>query len=500
MPRGRQSVSSFVKIPDSRLAVYLSRALGFGMLMKKQSSSPVRTTANPLQAVAAVLLMMAGSGKLLAIDSDLHGSTPSLLASLPFVLLLMGIGLFPLLIPHLWHRDSLKAVFALALALPVALTAPWHGILHALLEYLAFMTLIGSLFIVSGNIHLEGTWPGTPRANTALLGLGAVLANFLGTTGASMLLVRVLLGTNRGRQHQVHLVVFFIFIVSNTAGLLTPLGDPPLFLGFLHGVPFHWTLGLAPQWLLVNGLLLALFWLCDSRFFADRVHGDPETAEKSASHRLSPTLFVQGGHNVLFLLGIIGAVLLKGVMGESVGALVLSSGIMALMAWLALRTTPAALRALNGFSWAPVLEVGILFAGLFVTMGPAIALLEHNSESLGVTKPWQFFWYTGLLSSFLDNAPTYVAFGSLALGGSGLGPDADFGNLTQLDQGILLAAISCGAVFMGAMTYIGNGPNFMVKSIAEASGIRMPGFFGYLLWSCGLLLPVLVICCWLFFI
>ncbi len=448
----------------------------------------------------AVLMLLAGPERLFALDSAQHGPTPGLIAATPFVLLLMGIGLFPLLIPHLWHKDSIKALFALALALPIALTAPWNGTLHALLEYLAFMTLIGSLFIVSGNIHLEGTWPGTPLANTSLLGLGAVLANFLGTTGASMLLVRVLLGTNRSRQHQVHLVVFFIFIVSNTAGLLTPLGDPPLFLGFLHGVPFHWTLGLFPQWLLVNGMLLAIFWFCDSRVFADRTTPALETAGKSTPYRMSPTLFVQGSHNVLFLLGIIGAVLLKGALGESVGALMLSAGIMGLMAWLSLQTTPQALRTLNGFSWAPVLEVGILFAGLFVTMGPAIALLEHNSENLGVTKPWQFFCFTGLLSSFLDNAPTYVAFGSLALGGSGLGQAADFGDLTRLDQGILLAAISCGAVFMGAMTYIGNGPNFMVKSIAEASGIRMPGFFGYMLWSCGLLLPVLAVCCWVFFI
>jgi len=446
----------------------------------------------------ALVGVLASPASLWALDATQHGASPSLMMATPFVLLLLGIGLFPMVAPHWWHVDLNKALFALVLAIPVAWSTPWSGTLHALLEYMAFMTLIGSLFVVSGNIHLEGTWPGTPRANTALLGIGAVLANLLGTTGASMLLVRVLLGTNRDRKHRVHLVVFFIFIISNTAGLLTPLGDPPLFLGFLHGVPFQWTLGLAPQWLLVNGLLLASFWLLDSTLF--RESGQPLPVETPAKPALAPTLFVQGSHNLMFLLGIIGAVLLKGWLGESVGALLACSGLMAAMAWLSLTTTPRALRKLNGFSWAPVAEVGILFSGLFVTMGPAIALLEHNSQKLGVTQPWQFYWYTGILSSFLDNAPTYVAFGSLALGGAHLGPGADIGDLAGLEGGAFLAAISCGAVFMGAMTYIGNGPNFMVKSIAEASGIRMPGFFGYMVWSCCLLLPILGICCWVFFL
>ena len=450
-----------------------------------------------LASLLALAYFLANPARLLALDADRHGEAPSLVMATPFALLLLGIGLFPILATRWWHHDLNKALFALVLSVPVILSAPWGGTLHALLEYLAFMALVGSLFVVSGNIHLEGTWPGTPLANTALLGIGAVLANLLGTTGASMLLVRVLLGTNRARRHRVHLVVFFIFIVSNTAGLLTPLGDPPLFLGFLHGVPFQWTLGLAPQWLLVNGLLLAIFWILDNRVF--REVPEPASAQNGPTPSLSPTLFIQGSHNILFILGIIGAVLLKGWMGESVGALLATSGLMASMAWLALATTPRALRALNGFSWAPVAEVGILFAGLFVTMGPAIALLEHNSQRLGINEPWQFYWCTGLLSSFLDNAPTYVAFGSLALGGANLGPGADIGDLAGFRGGAFLAAISCGAVFMGAMTYIGNGPNFMVKSIAEAYGIRMPGFFGYMAWSGCLLLPILGICCWVFF-
>ena len=446
----------------------------------------------------ACLGVLVSPVSLWALDASQHAATPGLLVATPFVLLLLGIGLFPLLAPHWWHRDINKAIFAAVLAVPVVWNTPWAGTLHALLEYVAFMTLIGSLFVVSGNIHIEGTWHGTPTSNTALLALGAVLANLLGTTGASMLLIRVLLNTNRNRKHRVHLVVFFIFIISNTAGLLTPLGDPPLFLGFLHGVPFQWTLGLFPQWLLVNGLLLTAFCLFDSTLFKE----SPPSPRDEPQGRpiLAPTLFVQGSHNILFLLGIVGAVLLKGWLGESMAALLTCSGLMAAMAWLSLSTTPRALRTLNGFSWAPVAEVGILFAGLFVTMGPAIALLEHHSQKLGVTEPWQFYWYTGILSSFLDNAPTYVAFGSLALGGAGLGPSADFGDLAAMRGGALLAAISCGAVFMGAMTYIGNGPNFMVKSIAETSGIRMPGFFGYIAWSSCLLLPILGVCCWVFFL
>ena len=446
--------------------------------------------------IVTLVALLVSPETLFALESGASAGKQPVWAAIPFALLLLGIGVFPLAIPHLWHRDSLKFWFALALSLPVALTTPWQGTSHALFEYLAFMALIGSLFVVAGNIHLEGTWRGTPLANTALLGLGAVLANLLGTTGASMLLIRVLLGTNRGRRHLVHLVLFFIFIVSNTAGLLTPLGDPPLFLGFLHGVPFIWTLGLAPQWLLVNALLLALFWALDCFIFAEK----PGPLAPTNRSQFRPTLFVQGSHNLLFLLGIVGAVLLKGSMGEGLVATLLSAGLMVLMAWFSLRTTSKILRQLNGFSWAPVLEVAILFAGLFVTMGPAIALLEENSQHLGINKPWQFFWLTGALSSFLDNAPTYVAFASLAMGSSGLTNAGDFGELTTYQGGALLKAISCGAVFLGAMTYIGNGPNFMVKSIAEASGVRMPGFFGYMLWSCGLLLPILAVCCWVFFI
>lgn len=444
-------------------------------------------------AVLATLLLFPES--LFALEFGASAGRQPVWTALPFALLLLGIGIFPLAIPHLWHRDSLKFWFALLLALPVVLTSPWHGTSHALLEYLAFMALIGSLFVVAGNIHLEGTWRGTPVANTALLGLGAVLANLLGTTGASMLLIRVLLGTNRGRQHSVHLVLFFIFIVSNTAGLLTPLGDPPLFLGFLHGVPFLWTMGMVPQWLLVNSVLLTLFWALDSFIFAEKTC---QVTTNQHSH-FSPTLFVQGAHNLLFLIGIVAAVLLKGALGEGLGATLLSAGLMTLMAWFSFRTTNKTLRQLNGFSWGPVLEVAILFAGLFITMGPAIALLEQNSQHLGINKPWQFFWLTGALSSFLDNAPTYVAFASLAMGTSGLAESSDFGKLATYQGGNLLEAISCGAVFLGAMTYIGNGPNFMVKSIAEASGVRMPGFFGYMVWSCGLLLPTLGLCCWVFF-
>lgn len=454
-------------------------------------------------ATVLLLLFSAAPGYTNSAEAMVSDSPPGLLAAVPFVLLLLGIGLFPLILPHVWHYDSIKVLFTMALSVPVALLLPAETTQHALLEYFAFMALIGSLFVVAGNIHLEATWRGTPLTNTALLAVGAILANLLGTTGASMLLIRVLLGTNRGRSRQVHLVIFFIFIVSNTAGLLTPLGDPPLFLGFLHGVPFTWTFGLMPQWLFVNGTLLGLFWLIDTRLAektTDMGSGQSSTVNLApGTNQLASTLFVQGEHNLFFLLGIVAAVLLKGRLGEGMFSLVASGGLMLLMGGLSIRTTPAALRRLNGFSWGPVLEVGILFAGLFVTMGPAIQILEHKSPELGIHHAWQYFWLTGMLSSLLDNAPTYVAFASLALGGSGLGSSANFGDLAHWEGGAILAAISCGAVFMGANTYIGNGPNFMVKSIAESQGVRMPGFFGYMIWSGAILVPLFGLCSLLFF-
>jgi Na+/H+ antiporter NhaD/arsenite permease-like protein len=358
------------------------------------------------------------------------------------------------------------------------------------MEYIAFMAMVGSLFVVAGHIHIEGHWRGKPLSNAILLLAGALMANVLGTTGASMLLIRLLLSTNEWRKHRWHLPVFFIFMVSNTGGLLTPLGDPPLFLGYLSGVPFFWTLKLWPAWLIVNGALLAIFFVIDSW----QVRRE-EPQDLSGRHRLT----IQGARNFLFLVGIVAAVLLKGWMGDSTIALLVASGLMGLMALMAYISTSAAIRFENGFTWEPVHEVGALFLGLFLTMSPAMELLAFHANSLPITQPWHYFWITGLLSSFLDNAPTYAVIAVIAR--TQATPDAlNLEGLAADPHGaLLLAAICCGAVFMGANTYIGNGPNFMVRTIAVSQGYHMPGFLTYLGLSMLVLGPLYLAVTWILF-
>lgn len=404
--------------------------------------------------------------------------------TLPFVALLMAVVLLPSVIPHLWHDNRFKLGVSVVLAACALPGIGAVGLEHAILDYIAFMAMVGSLFVVAGHVHIEGHWVGRPIPNAAVLAAGALLANLLGTTGASMLLVRLILTTNEWRRHRWHVPVFFIFMVSNTGGLLTPLGDPPLFIGFLEGVPFFWTLRLWPAWLLVNGAVLAIFLAVDTWQY--RREEKPESFGRHA-------VTVQGGRNLLFLTGIIGAVLLKGWLGEGIGALVVSSGLMALMGVLAYATSPVALRFETGFSWEPVLEVGALFLGLFITMMPAMALLEHHAAELPVSRPWHYFWVTGALSSVLDNAPTYAVLAVVAR--TQATPEAT--NLAGLASdpagSTLLAAICCGAVFMGANTYIGNGPNFMVRTIAEGRGYHMPGFLAYLGIALAVLGPVFLL-------
>ncbi len=420
----------------------------------------------------------------------------------PFVALLLCIALLPLLSEKWWNRNRNKALVGLVFGLPVAAYTAWAepaALGHTALEYFAFLALLGSLFAVSGGIEVRGTLSGTPLANTALLATGAVLSNFVGTTGASLLLIRPFLRANRHRTDKSHLVVFFIFIVSNVGGLLTPLGDPPLFLGFLHGVPFTWTLGLWAPWLVVVGGCLAAFLAVDqARFLKDRTASHvPSHAEQHSPRGLS----LKGLPNLLLLGLIMGSVYAGGAWvtpwavekwghsGESVAKVfqVVSLGAIAAAS---LATTPAAIRKANEFTWHPFIEVAVLFAGIFVTMVPALKLLESNGASLNVTRPWQYFWATGSLSAFLDNAPTYLAFLSM----SQYLPDEVAGTTAAV-----LAAISCGAVFFGAMTYIGNGPNFMVKSIAEHAGVKTPSFFGYMAWSVAVLLPLFVAVTLIFF-
>ena len=385
-----------------------------------------------------------------------------------------------------------------------------HLLVHSLKEYVAFIALLLSLFVITGGIFVKGSLAGTPMSNTVILGIGAVLANFVGTTGASMLLIRPLLRANASRVQKTHIFVFLIFIVSNTGGLLTPLGDPPLFLGFLRGVPFFWTLRLWLEWLVVNGLLLIVFNLVDQFIFTreERLRAGSQLEE--VQEAVEP-LGIKGAQNLGFLFGVIFVILFMGASGERVfpnadlRELVQVSG-MLLMAALSLFFTPSAIRRVNGFTWYPIFEVAAIFIGIFVAMTPALHLLETRGSELGVDSPWQFFWATGLLSSFLDNAPTYLAFSSLAVAVvNGIHPSAELSSehlsgLLGYPEGVLfLTAISCGAVFMGANTYIGNGPNFMVKSIAEENGVRMPGFFGYMKWSACVLLPSFVIITLLFF-
>jgi Na+/H+ antiporter NhaD/arsenite permease-like protein len=365
---------------------------------------------------------------------------------------------------------------------------------HSMADYFSFIVLLGSLFVISGGIYIKGQFSGTPLVNTGLLASGAILANLIGTTGASMLLIRPFLRANHARQRTAHLAVFFIFIVSNTAGLLTPLGDPPLFLGFLRGVPFEWTLNLFPQWLLVVGLLLLIFNIYDQWIF---VKEDVETpgalAEDVQSHR---KLHFQGKHNFIYLLGVMGAAIASGQFGWPRG---IQESLMILMALLSWFTTSRVVHQLNHFHFHPILEVAAVFAGIFVTMIPALAILEHSGPSLNLQEPWQYFWMAGILSSFLDNAPTYLTFAAMASGVVGTTAE-NLGAMLQTPLGgALLRAVSCGAVFMGANTYIGNGPNFMVKSIAEHAGVKMPSFGGYMLYSGAILIPVFVIVTVVFF-
>ena len=419
------------------------------------------------------------------------GATLSPWSVTPFVLMLGCIAVLPLVTPHWWHHNRNRALVSLALGAPVAI---WIGMLdlhllgHTLHEYAAFIILLGSLFVISGGVVVRCGFAATPLVNTLFILSGTILASFIGTTGASMVLIRPLLRANAQRQRRVHVVVFFIFLVSNIGGLLTPLGDPPLFLGFLRGVPFAWTLRLTPEWATLATMVLALFYAVDT--FLARRETQPNPQPEAASASPSPRLVMAGKRNLLLLGGVVAIIYLSGQLKPPLGVQELG---MIAMAVLSLWLTPSKLHRENGFSWEPIVEVVVVFAGIFATMMPTLAVLNARGSELGISQPWQFFWTTGLLSSFLDNAPTYLAFTATASGLLGV----DGTNLSELlgapGGPALLEAISLGAVFMGANTYIGNGPNFMVKAIAEQNKVRMPSFFGYMLYSMAILIPAFVI-------
>ena len=409
-------------------------------------------------------------------------TAPPVFFVLPFVAMLLAIAVCPLWIPHWWESNRNKFFVSAALGLPVlAVYGVRHpaALAHTTADYVSFIILLAGLFVIAGGILLRGDLVATPATNTAFLAVGGLLASFVGTTGASMLLVRPLLQTNRERTRVKHTVVFFIFIVSNVGGMLTPLGDPPLFLGYLEGVPFTWTFRLWPHWGLMLVALLAAFFVYDSVQFSR----EPLAAIRRDRSQLEP-LRVSGGLNAVWLAGVVVAVaFLNAPWRETV---------IVALAVVSLTLTPRRIRHDNGFSAGPMVEVAVLFAGIFLTMIPALDLLRLRGDELGVRAPWQFFWASGLLSSFLDNAPTYLTF--LALG-QGLRLPAEVVGVPAS----ILAAISVGSVAMGANTYIGNAPNFMVKAIAEEAGVKMPSFFGYMLYSGAVLLPLFVVVTLVFF-
>ena len=442
---------------------------------------------------------------------------------IPFVGILLSIAILPLVFDShflVHHGGKMSLAWGLIFAIPYLIAfqgKAFYDILHIyLIDYIPFIILLWGLFTVAGGILVRGTLRGTPVVNTLLLIIGTAIASWVGTTGASMLLIRPLIRANAYRQSKVHLVVFFIFLVSNIGGSLTPLGDPPLFLGFLHGVPFFWTTtALFPHMLFISVILIVIFFIVDTFMFKREGGVVPDDGT-------SEPIRVDGLFNLIFLIGIIAAVLMSGTLklGEVniLGVHVYWQNIardvlIVVMGLLSLQFTPfsGALRQANEFSWEPIEEVAKVFAGIFITIIPALAILRagENGDLSGLIgamkEPLHYFWVTGVLSSFLDNAPTYLTFYNTALGKLGLTeaivPDILTGQLTgaeHLEFIRLLTAISVGAVFMGANTYIGNAPNFMVKAIAEQSGIRMPSFFGYMIWSVIILVPLFVIVTFVF--
>ncbi|MDR1496134.1 MAG: sodium:proton antiporter [Clostridiales Family XIII bacterium] len=481
--------------------------------------------------VAALAFFLSGAGFVSATEKvpiDFVDEVPLELGNelplwsvLPFVGMLLSIAIFPLIKPHWWERHLLKvAIFwSVVFLVPFAISFGPSEALSELLEivildYLPFIVLLWGLFAVSGGIVLKGELAGTPKVNIALIVIGTLLASWVGTTGASMLLIRPVIRANRWREKKAHVVIFFIFLVSNIGGCLTPVGDPPLFLGFLRNVPFFWTMRLAPMLLMNSAILLVLLFLIDRRLYNKEIAAGRKP-EVSIDRK---PLRVEGLHNLVFLAVIVGSVILSGMLSENplfydaaaeqargipvYGHVVvpfssmLQMALIILAGLLSVATTKKALREANLFTWGPIKEVASLFIGIFITMIPALAILNARGAELGLEKPWHFFWATGTLSSFLDNAPTYLVFMTTAgsLGSVG-GVSTAVGTIAPA----LLMAISAGAVFMGANTYIGNAPNFMVKSIAEENGIKMPSFFGYMKWSVGILIPLFLLDTLVFF-
>jgi Na+/H+ antiporter NhaD/arsenite permease-like protein len=448
-----------------------------------------------------------------AYAADLNGAGLSFPWALPFLGILLSIALFPLLAHDFWehHLGKIAGLWAALIIIPLfalfdagtAIAALSHAMI---LEYIPFILLLLALFTVAGGIVLRGNLHGSPAVNTSLLALGTALASFTGTTGAAMVMIRPLLRANDDRKRNAHTIIFFIFLVANIGGSLTPLGDPPLFLGFLRGVDFFWTTEhLLPETLFLSILLLALFFVIDSIVYRQDGHSKPDPTPDDEPLRLYGTL------NIILLGVIIGAILLSAsaelgtvhILGvDAEIANILRDLVMIAVTFVSLAVTPKGDRRANTFSWDPIKEVAKLFAAIFITIIPVLAMLRSGSDGIfapivalvtdaeGNPSNPAYFWLTGMLSAFLDNAPTYLVFFELAGGDAPelMGP-----------QAMTLTAISAGAVFMGALTYIGNAPNFMVYSMARRAKVKMPGFFGYMLWSCTILLPLFVLLTFIFY-
>ena len=429
---------------------------------------------------------------------------------LPFVAMLLCIAIAPLVAEEKWEKNLNKFAVSMVLGSVVAI---WmvannnaeneftHKLVHQMVfDYVPFILLLTALFVVTGGIHVKGDIQATPKVNTLILAIGFVLASLMGTTGAAMLLIRPLLATNSQRKYTTHTVLFFIALVANTGGLLTPLGDPPLFLLYLRGAEFTWFLSLLPIWAFVGISLLVIYFLLDTYYYTKR------EALEHLMHdaREQEPIRIDGNINFLWLACVVASVMFINsgyipAMGEEHAPIyikLLREIVLVAIIFLSLYTTKKQVREANHYSWSPIIEVAVLFVGIFATMTPALIYLNANAADLGLTKPWQFYYSAGTLSSFLDNAPTAVAFHSVA---TGL-PMTEGVPMVAGVQEVLLKAIATASVFFGAMTYIGNGPNFMVKAIAEESGLRMPSFFGYMFkFSLVVLLPLYIIIQLIFF-
>lgn len=444
------------------------------------------------------------------------GESLPLWSCVPFACMLLSIALFPLMAPELWHHHfgKISAFWAASLGIPFLIIykgAAFYEIIHIILaDYVPFIILLWSLYTVSGGILLKGSLRGTPVVNVIILIIGTLLASWMGTTGAAMLLIRPFLRANNYRKNRTFMVVFFIFLVANVGGSLTPLGDPPLFLGFLHGVSFFWTFKILPHMLMVTVILLVIYFIMDSYYYKKEGAKAPDTDDVKVPLKL------EGIHNFIFLGGIVGAVLMSGIVEwghwNTLGVHRAvqdwaRDGFLILMGILSMATTSIRIREGNDFTWFPIIEVAYLFIGIFITMIPCLLILKAGSNGelaflINVVKqPLHYFWVTGALSAFLDNAPTYLTFFNTALGSYYPGmSEAQAVPLLMTENAIFLKAISAGAVFFGACSYIGNAPNFMVRSISEEAGTPMPSFFGYIIkYSLIYLIPTFIIVTFIFF-